>query len=87
MKIIKSLENREILLKATTRNITSQEGEFLNFFKPLMTGGSPLMKNVLTLLPKGVFIPLGLTAAASETDAATQKKIFESGTIALIISN
>ena len=31
------------------------------------------MKNVLTRLPKSVLIPLGLTAAASVTDAATQK--------------
>ena len=28
IKLIKSLENRRILLKGTTRKITSQEGEF-----------------------------------------------------------
>ena len=28
IKLIKSLENRRILLKVTTRKITSQEGEF-----------------------------------------------------------
>ena len=43
-----------------------------------------LMKNVLTLLAK---IPLGLTADASTTDAAFEKKTFGSGMIALIISN
>ena len=32
-------------------------------------------------------IPLGLTAAASATDAAIQKKIFGSGMTTLIISN
>ena len=30
MKVIKSLENRAILLRGTTRKITSQEGGFLN---------------------------------------------------------
>ena len=44
MKVIKSLENRGILLKGTTRKITIQEGGFPNFLKPLMTAGLPLMK-------------------------------------------
>ena len=44
------------------------------------------MKNVLKLLAKSVFIPLGLTVAASATDAAIHKKMFESG-ITTIISN
>ena len=48
-EVIKSLENRGVLIKGTTRNIFSQEGGFLNFPKPLMTVGLPLMKNVLTL--------------------------------------
>ena len=39
----------------------------------------PLMKNVLTPLTKSVLVPLELTAAASATDAAIQKKIFGSG--------
>ena len=43
IKLIMSLENREILLKGTTKNITSQEGEFINFLKPLMRAGLPLM--------------------------------------------
>ena len=34
-----------------------------------MTAGLPLMKNVLRLLAKYVLAPLGLTAAASATDA------------------
>ena len=42
------------------------------------------MKNVLTLLAK---IALGLTADASKTDAAFEKKTFGSGMTALIISN
>ena len=32
------------------------------------------MKDVLQLLAKGVLVPLELTAAASATDAAIQKK-------------
>ena len=87
MKVITSLENRGILLKETTRKIINQEGGLLNFLKPLMTAGLPLMKNVLTPLAKSVLIPLGLTAAASATEAAFQKKIYGSGTTALEISN
>ena len=45
------------------------------------------MKNVLKPLAKTVLIPLGLTSAASATDAAIQKKILGSGTTTLIISN
>ena len=44
----------------------------------LMTTGLPLKKNVLTSLAKIILIPLGLTAATSATNAAIQKKIFES---------
>ena len=52
-----------------------------------MTAGLPLMKNVHKLLTKSVSASLGLTAAASATDAAIQKKFFGSGISALIISN
>ena len=44
MKQIKSLENREILLKGTTAKITSQKGEFLIFLKSLITVGLLLKK-------------------------------------------
>ena len=37
------------------------------------------MKSALKPLAKSVSIPLGLAAAASATDAAIQKKIFEQG--------
>ena len=46
-----------------------------------------LIGNVLKRLAKSVLIPLRLTAAASATDAAIHKKITESGTTTLIISN
>ena len=52
-----------------------------------MLVGLPLMKNVLTLLARRVLVPLRLLAARWATDAANQKKIFGSGTTALIISN
>ena len=54
MEIIKSLQNTRILLKGITRKISSQEGGFLNFLRPLMTAGLPLMKTVLTPLAKSV---------------------------------
>ena len=46
-----------------------------------------LKKHLFKLLAKRILIPLGLTAAASATDAAIQKKIFGSGMTTLIISN
>ena len=63
MKAAKSLEKRGILLKKTTRKNSHQKGGFLNFLRPLMSVGLPLMKNVLTLLVKRVFVPLGFTVA------------------------
>ena len=81
MKLIKSLKNRGISLKGTSRKITSQEWGFLKFLKSLMTTGLPMIKNVLTPLAKSILIPSGLKAAASATNAAG------SGTTALIISN
>ena len=79
MEIIKCLQNGRVLLKGTTRKITSQEGGFLNFVRPLMTAGLPLMKTVLTPLAKSVLLPLGLSAGMSAADAAIQKKIYGSG--------
>ena len=61
-------------MKEITKKVSSQERDFLNFRKPLITGGLPLMKNVLTLLAKSILAQLELTAAASATDAAIQKK-------------
>ena len=75
MKVIKSLENRGILLKGTTRKITSQEGGFLSFLRPLMTADLPLMKSALTPLAKIVLLPLGFSAGMLAADAAIQKKI------------
>ena len=52
IKVIKSLENRGILVKWTATKITSQEGRFLNFLRPLM-------KSVFRPLAKSVLIAFG----------------------------
>ena len=78
MKVIKSFENRRILLKETVWKITSQEGGFLIFFRPLMTAGLPFMKSVLIPLCKSVLLPLELSAGISAGGAANQKKIRKS---------
>ena len=52
-----------------------------------MTAGLPLMKSVLMPLAKSFFIPFGLSAGMAATDAAMQREMFGSGTIASIISN
>ena len=51
-----------------------------------MTAGVPLMKSILTPLAKSVLLPLGLSAEMSAADAANQRKIYGSGSTALIIS-
>ena len=87
MKVIKSLENKRILIKGTTKKITRQEGGFPNFLRTLMIAGLPLMKSVLIPLAKGVLISLGLSAGMSATETAIQKKIYGSRTTALIVLN
>ena len=72
-KVIKSLWNRGISLKGTTRKITNQKEEFLNFLEPSMRAGLPLMKYVLTPIAKNVLLPFGLSAGMSAVDAAIQK--------------
>ena len=49
IKVIKSLENGEILFRRKTTKTTSQEGVFLNFLTSLMTANLPLIKSVLSL--------------------------------------
>ena len=66
-----------------------QSGRFLGkLLGPLLKRGLPLMKSVITPLAKRVIIPLGLTAAASVSDAGIHKKILGSGNnTTLIVSN
>ena len=60
-----------------------QKGGFLRFLAPLLKSGLPFLKSVIKPLDM-----LGLTAAASATDAAINKKILGSGNhTTLIISN
>ena len=87
INVIKPLENRVFLLKGATREITSEEGGFLNFLRPLVTASSPLMKSILTLFSKSFFILLGLSAEISAVVAAIQIESHGSGITALLISN
>ena len=67
-----------------------QSGGFLGkLFGPLLITGLPLIKNVIKPLAKSVFIPVGLTTAASAADAGIHTKILRSGhnNTTLIISN
>ena len=86
IKVTRSLKNRGIILKGTTRKNNSQEGGLLNFLALSTRVALLSIENVLTPLAKTVLVPLGLTAAASPTNTATQKKVFGSRTT-LIISN
>ena len=61
-----------------------QSGGFLGSLLSKLAG--PLMK-VAIPLAKNVLAPLGITAATSAIDAEIQKKIHDSGTTTLIISN
>ena len=80
------------MIKGFTRKITGQEGKFVNLSRPLMADDlplrkMPLRKSVFTPLAKSALLPCELLAAMSAADAAIQKKIYESLTTALIISN
>ena len=84
--------NNNILtnLKLSTTQVSKliQSGGFLGWLLgPLLKAGLPLIKNAIKPLVKSVLISLGLTAAASAADAGIHKKILESGTTTLIISN
>ena len=65
IKVINSLENKGILPKKTNREISCQKEGFLDFLRPLLTTGLPLMKILLTPLVRTILMPLGLLAAAS----------------------
>ena len=52
-----------------------QSGGFLSrLLGPLLKTGMPLIKSVMKPLAKSVFIPHGLTAAASASDLRIHKK-------------
>ena len=62
IKVIRYLENRGILLKGAIKKVTSQEGGFLNFLRPLMSFDFPLIKNILIPLAKSVLLPLSVVS-------------------------
>ena len=65
-----------------------QSGGFLGrLLGPLLKIELYSIGNVLKPLAKSVLIPLGLTAAASATDAAIHNKMFSFDMTTLIISN
>ena len=75
-------------LSKTQLHKIRQSGGFLDkHLGPLVKTGLPLIGNVLKPLTKRVFITLGVTAAASATDAAVHEKMVGSGFTTLIISN
>ena len=89
LKLREALANgssAHIKLSKTQVHKIGQSGVFLGILLgPILKTGFPLMKNVLKPLAKNVLIPLGLTAAAAATDAASQKKIFGQSMTTLII--
>ena len=58
IKVIKSLENRQILWKGTTEKAIKQKGGFIGL---LMRAGLLLMNNVLIPLDENLLLPLGIT--------------------------
>ena len=70
-KAFANCSSANIKLSKAQLNKTGQSGGFLGrLIGPLLKTGFPLIKNVFKPLAKSVLIPLGLTAAASLTDAA-----------------
>ena len=70
------------LSKAQISKIIQSGGLSGKLFGPLLKNGLPLLKSVIK--PLGL---LGLTAASSAIDAGVQKKVCDSGTTTLVISN
>ena len=87
-KAFLNVSSANIKFSKTQFSKIAQSGGFL--FRPvgvLLNSGLPLIGNVLKPLAKSVFIPLGLTVAASAVAAAIHKKMFGSDFSILIISN
>ena len=83
MKLVQFANHTSTDIKFSKALLTKmQKGGFLRFLAPLLKSGLPLLQYVIK--PMGI---LGLTAAASATDTAINKKILGSGITTLIISN
>ena len=67
-----------MILSKAQMSKSAQPGEFLGrVLGPLRKSGFSLMKTLLKQIARSIFIPLGLTAAASAKDAAIQKKFLD----------
>ena len=62
------------LSKAQINKIIQSGGFVSKLLGPLLKTGLPLIKTVIKPLAKSVWIPLGLTAAASAANAGIHKK-------------
>ena len=90
MKVIKLLEDTWMLSKRTIRKITSQKWGFLNFLRPFMTAGLPLMKSVITPFAKSILFPNRIISSNVSnrcSNSKKKKKNYGSGITTLIISN
>ena len=90
-RLRKAIENNfsaNIKLSKNHLHKIGQSAGFLGrLLELLLKTGLSLMRNIFKTLAKSVLILLGLTAAASTTDAAIHKKMFGSGNTTLKISN
>ena len=74
-KAFANIYSANIKLSKIQLHKIGQSGGFLGrLLEPLIKTGLPLTKNILKPLAKSISIPLGLTTAASATDAATHEK-------------
>ena len=91
LKLGKALANGSLantkLSKTQLHKKRQSEGFLGRLLGPLLKAGLLLMGKVLKPLDKKVSLNLGLKAVASATDVAIHKKMFRSGTMAVIISN
>ena len=67
------------LSKNQLQKIGQSRGFLDRILGPLLKNELPFIKNVVKPLAISVLMQLGLTGAASATDAATHEKVFESG--------
>ena len=87
IKLIDKIKNdmsTDIKLSKVQINKTIKEGGNLG---KLLMGFLPKLTKPAILLGTNILAPLGLTASMSTTDAAIQKKMYDSGTTTLIISD
>ena len=71
-------------MKEAAEKVVNQKRGYLG---SVMGVGLPVIKIVLIPLSKNFLLILGLTAAATPTNASIQKKIYGSGMTRFIISN